>query len=292
MRYLIFVITFVVLVVLNSCGGGSGKSVESRPMINTQESPIPIVIIGPSTVQGNFGADRDHHKDGSLCPIIVGWGEVFADLAKKPSLVYNYARAGASAESFKMAPNGQGGKWDQLFGPKQDRYWAKTKEKMKELGEGILLIQFGGNDQHFLQAKYPHDLDSQKKEFIPSVKFYIDEARALNFTPILVTSPETKRFDSNGNIVTWRDPYPEWMKELARDEGIALIDLNKKSRVEFAKYGTQEALNEKFGECYAGDYQDTTHYFSKEDALIVARWIRDLACGDDGSSLLCSQLKY
>jgi lysophospholipase L1-like esterase len=283
------------------------------------ESPsgTPIVIIGPSTVHIVNEVDRETYKDGSECAL-EGWGEVFPELAKKSEAIFNYARAGSSAASFLISPERVNGKFLLLYGPNRDHYWGKTKEKMQELNKGILLIQFGGNDNGHLQAKYPFHEDGNKNkpivdynkdgvgdpadnitrweiiynEFQKNVKFYIDEAKALNFTPILITSPNAREL-VGGKIANGRLDFPLKMKELGQREGVRVLDLHQKTLSEYNAYiktHTYKELNVKFGNCYKrGGMKDYVH-FEIQGARTVARWIKDMAC-EGGSDELCKQLK-
>jgi lysophospholipase L1-like esterase len=243
---------------------------------------------------------------------------VFPELAKNSEAIFNYARAGSSAASFLIPPERVNGELLLLYGPNRDHYWGKAKEKMQELNKGILLIQFGGNDIGHLQAKYPYHeggdrnkpiIDYNKdgigspednntrweiiyNEYQENVKFYIDEARALNFTPILITSPNA-RDRVGGKIVNGRMDFPLKMKELAQREGVRVLDLHQKTLDEYNAYikaHTYEELNVKFGDCYKRNgAKDYTH-FEIQGARTVARWIKDMAC-EGGASELCKQLK-
>jgi lysophospholipase L1-like esterase len=277
----------------------------------------PVVIIGPSTVHLVNEVDRETHKDGSECSL-EGWGEVFPELAKNSEAIFNYARAGSSAASFLDSPEHVNGKYLLLYGPNRDHYWGKTKEKMQELNKGILLIQFGGNDIVHLNVKYPYKEGGDKNnpiidynkdgignpadnitrweiiynEFQENVKFYIDEARALNFTPILITSPNSREL-VDGTIINGRGGFPLKMKELGQREGVKVLDLHQKTLNEYNAYiktHTYEELNVKFGNCYKENGKKDYIHFEIQGARTVARWIKDMAC-EGGASELCNQLK-
>ncbi len=293
------------MVLFCSCGSSSGdKNVDS--LATNQQ--MPIVIIGPSTVYiEKYPDDKNpsrHYHDDSACRL-YGWGEVLPELLKNQNSAYNFAQPGASAQTFRIPPEKRGENEQILFGPNRDHYWAKAKEKMQVLKQGILLIQFGGNDKRMLENAYHHDSTKMEKAFKESVQFYIDEAKKLNFKPVLISSIARRTFDQNGNLQKSRGDFPRWMQELAHENALAFLDLNQKSFDEYSKYD-QEQLHKQFADCYniwryhdlVRNYhlsqeeakrqsRENTH-FEKKGASIVARWIKELAC-EDKASLLCQQ---
>jgi hypothetical protein len=270
----------------------------------------PIVIIGPSTVYIAHEGDEAVHPDGSSCRL-EGWGENLHELTKRSDSVFNYAQPGAGAGSFRLSPGEPGANSLVTYGPNRDHYWGKTKEKMQSLNNGILLVQFGGNDAWRLNNKYPSrdangniidydgdgDGDAQDNvkrweiiygKFRDNIKFYIDEARQLNFTPVLITSPNPRIRGADGKIHNTRGGFPKVMKDLAQSEGVRVLDLNQKTLEEYNKYTDQE-LDEKFCNCNNRESgkKEVTHYESK-GARVVSGWIKGLAC-ENSASRLCQQ---
>jgi Raf kinase inhibitor-like YbhB/YbcL family protein len=250
----------------------------------------PVVIIGPSTVYIDHEFNEARHSDGSDCRL-EGWGERLYEYATDPDVVYNYAQPGAGAGTFREPPEGKERLEQMHYGPDKDHYWAGAKKKMEELRRGMLLIQFGGNDPRHLQKKYPGATREQIGEYFKeNIRFYIDRAKELNFTPVLITSIEKRIREDNGDLKHSRGRFPEWIKEIAEDENIRVLDLNKKSYEEFSKY-TDAQWDEKFANCFGkwGGQKQNTH-FEPKGAKIVASWLRDLAC-EDSDSKLCKQLR-
>jgi len=250
----------------------------------------PVVIIGPSTVYIDHEFNEARHSDGSDCRL-EGWGERLYEYATDPDVVYNYAQPGAGAGTFREPPEGKERLEQMHYGPDKDHYWAGAKKKMEELRRGMLLIQFGGNDPRHLQKKYPGATREQIGEYFKeNIRFYIDRAKELNFTPVLITSIEKRIRENNGDLKHSRGRFPEWIKEIAEDENIRVLDLNKKSYEEFSKY-TDAQWDEKFANCFGkwGGQKQNTH-FEPKGAKIVASWLRDLAC-EDSDSKLCKQLR-
>ena len=276
MNYLLKIL-FVptLLFILTACGGGTLDEINS----DKHQKKVPIVIIGPSTVYIASELNAATHVDGSDCRL-EGWGQRLFEYATSPDSIYNYAQPGSNATSFLESLEDKGRVSQMLFGPHRDHYWAKTKEKMKELKEGILLIQYGANESSINEAKF--------KE---SIQLFIDEARELKFTPVLITSVEKRIRNEDGNLKYSRGDSPRWMKEIAKNEGLSVLDLNKKSHEEFSKY-TELQWDEKFANCYGrwgSKLKENTHY-EPQGAKTVASWIQALAC-EKSESELCKQLK-
>jgi lysophospholipase L1-like esterase len=90
-----------------------------------------------------------------------------------------------------------------------------------------LFIQFGHND---MKSKKPDALDQYKADF----QKIITETRARGATPVLVTSMERKAGVDGPTL----EGYPEAMREVAKQEKCALIDLNAMSLVFYKALGT------------------------------------------------------
>jgi hypothetical protein len=264
-----------------------------------ENETMPIVLIGPSTVyishelkEGVKENPKVVKKENLTDCRLEGWGEELYNYTK--SEVYNFAHPGANSSTFMKSPQQVENECNKEsedrkrrnclqelknFGPKRDHYWGGAKEKMRELGRGFLLIQFGANEKR-----------RDESRFKSNIKTYIKEARELGFTPILITEIEKRVREANGALKHSRGDYPKWMREVGEEEGVRVLDLNTKSYQEYSKYSDDE-WNEKFANCYnrwSGHKQNT--HFEPHGARIVAGWIRDLAC-EEGyeDSKLCKQ---
>ena len=321
----IFSMILTSMLLISGCGGSGGSSNSQKPMTNDDVvndnkvvKNLPIVIIGPSTIYiAKEQAGALHYSDNSEC-LLYGWGELLPEFTKNSQNIYNYAQPGASAGTFKIPPEQREANEQVLFGPKRDHYWTPTKKKMQDLKEGILLIQFGGNDyRHLYHGEFPlHEDDNISKSIIDynkdgvgnendratrdklvedafknNIKFYIDEAKNLNFTPVLVTTPSGRARDEGKRKLKYsREPFPTFMKDLGTSEGVRVLDLNKKTIEVYESY-TDEELREKFADCYNrwSKQRENTHY-EKHGAKTVASWIKELACQKPDSTL-CKQFR-
>jgi lysophospholipase L1-like esterase len=102
-----------------------------------------------------------------------------------------------------------------------------------------LFVQFGHNDQ---KSKAPNALDQYKAD----LKQVIATTREKGATPVLVTSMERKGGVEHDTLAG----YPDAVREVAKEENCALIDLNQMSRVFY------KALGDKIGMAF----QDGTHH--------------------------------
>lgn len=103
------------------------------------------------------------------------------------------------------------------------------------------------------------------------LKRFIDEARQHGATPVLITSMNRLTFDDNGRIVNSLGDYPEAVRQAAREENVAWIDLNAMSKPFYEALGLRDAHV-----AFAGS--DTTHhsdYGSYELAKCVVQGIKD-----------------
>jgi hypothetical protein len=195
----------------------------------------------------------------------------------------NNARQGANTETYKIPPD------DSTVGV--ERNWQVTRQKIKEAGGGIVLIQFGsGNENSLAGTKAEREII-----FKNNLRFYITETRNLNTLPILITPPEG-RDDGTGPPADGSHPnthglFPEYVREIATETGVELLDLHVKSNNEFAKYSDSVLLQE-FGDCYytTSGTNDRVHY-EPHGAKKVAGWVKELACTTLSDKSLCVQFR-
>ena len=119
-----------------------------------------------------------------------------------------------------------------------------------------LFVQFGHNDQ---KDKAENALETYKT----NLKKIVARTRSLGGTPVLVTSMERKGGVEHDTLAG----YPDAVREVAKAENTALIDLNAMSRILY------KALGDDIGKAF----QDGTHhnnYGSYELAKCVALGIQ------------------
>lgn len=134
-----------------------------------------------------------------------GWGAGFRQLAPGAD-VANTAANGRSSKSFIAE-----GRWAEALARKGDYY----------------LIQFGHNDE---PGKGPERETDPKTTYRDNMARYVDDARAIGATPVLVTSLVRRLFNDDGTIRTTQTPYVEAVRALAAEKKVPLIDLHAISR--------------------------------------------------------------
>ena len=115
-----------------------------------------------------------------------------------------------------------------------------------------VMIQFGHNDQ---KAQWPQTYVEAANTYRSWLRVYLAEVRRRGATPILVTSPERRHFDAAGHIVNSHGDYPQAVRDVAREEGVALIDLNDMSRRFYEALGPELAAR-----AFADQGRDQTHH--------------------------------
>jgi len=128
-----------------------------------------------------------------------------------------------------------------------------------------LFIQMGHNDQ-----KEKGEGVGAFTTYKADLKRFIANAREHGATPVLITSMHRLTFDADGKIANSLGDYPEAVRQTAKEESVALIDLNAMSKLFYEALGPAEAHV-----AFAGN--DTTHhsdYGSYELAKCIIEGIR------------------
>lgn len=209
-------------------------------------APLQIVITGDSTVS-NYDLKKPDR----------GWG-MFVEVQFKPGTVAvaNLATPGRSTKTFI-----------------REKRWAKALAAKPN----YIFIQFGHNDSHDPKNRESTDFATDYKE---NLRRFIDEARAINATPILVTPMVRRQFDAQGKIVDAAPPsrplsaYANAMKEVAAEKQVAVIDLHSSSKA------LAETLGPEKSAAFANQKGDITHFNEKGARAMVALVIEGLPAAD------------
>lgn len=168
--------------------------------IEPVEEPV-VYLAGDSTV-----VDQDVEP-------WAAWGQMLPRFFAPGIVVSNQAESGETTRSFES-----------------ERRFAKIFSSIKK-GD-YLFFQFGHNDQK-PENKVPLDLYKQL------LTKYIAQARAAGATPVLVTSMLRRNFLEDGKVKDTMAGYPDAMREVAREQNVALIDLNAMSRTLWEALGPE-----------------------------------------------------
>lgn len=128
-----------------------------------------------------------------------------------------------------------------------------------------LFVQMGHNDQ-----KEKGEGVGAFTTYAADLKRFVEQARAHGATPVLITPVNRLTFDPDAKIVNSLGDYPEAVRAVAKQEGVALIDLNAASKTLYEALGPERSHL-----LFAG--RDTTHhsdYGSYELARCVVEGIR------------------
>jgi lysophospholipase L1-like esterase len=177
------------------------------------------------------------------------WGQMLPRFFKPEIAVANHAESGETIRSSLGAQ-----RFEKVF-------------SLMKPGD-YLFVQFGHND---MKDKATNALETYKA----NLKKVVARTRELGGTPVLVTSMERKGGVEQDTLAG----YPQTVRDVAKDENCALIDLNAMSRVFY------KALGNDIGKAF----QDGTHHNNygsyelaqcvvegiKQDKLPLAKFIVD-----------------
>ncbi|RSS87523.1 rhamnogalacturonan acetylesterase [Streptomyces sp. WAC02707] len=177
----------------------------------------------------------------------TGWGMALPFLLRKDLRVDNHAVNGRSSKSFVDE-----GRLDVV---------------LDAIRPGdFLLVQFAHNDE---KKEDPARYTEPWTTYQDHLRLYVEGARARGARPVLATPVERRRFDARGNAVPSHGEYPAAMRALAREEGVALLDVQALSLALWQRLGA-EGTKAYFN--WTPTEQDNTH-FNPPGAIAVARLV-------------------
>lgn len=203
---------------------------------------MKILLAGDSTVAN--------------CPThefpMSGWGAHLAPLTYTWGAVFNFAKGGASTESFR-----------------DEGLWA---DLLDNAGPGdAVLIQFGHNDQ-----KKQHL--AARTGYAANLRAMVGEVRDRGAAAVLCTSVERRHFldlPSSDVLDESLEDYPEVVRELGLELAVPVVDLNAWTRRLYLRLG-RDGSRELFCHFAPGQHAywpgglaDNTH-FSQQGAALVA----------------------
>jgi lysophospholipase L1-like esterase len=175
--------------------------------ISPNKTATTIFLAGNSTV-----VDQDREP-------WAAWGQMFPVFFEPGNVVIaNYAESGETLKAFKGER-------------RLEKIWSIAKP-----GD-YLFIEFAHNDQK--PGSSHLDAFTTYKEVL---KEWINEARNRKMIPVLVTSMNRRSFDSTGHIVNTLEDYPEAMRQTAKEENAAIIDLNAMSKTLYEAWGPEGSI--------------------------------------------------
>lgn len=193
--------------------------------------------------------------DSTVCdqPLepFASWGQMLPRFFKPTVAIANHAESGESLRSF--------------IGEKR---LAKLDTLLKE-GD-FLFIQMGHNDQKE-KGLNVGAFTTYKK----SLEQFIALARSHHTTPVLITPMNRRTFDSEGRVTNSLLDYPAAVRLVAKEQAVALIDLNAMSKILYENLGPEKT--KLLFPTVRGQLEATHHnnYGSYELAKCIIQGIRD-----------------
>jgi lysophospholipase L1-like esterase len=184
----------------------------------------------------------------------TGWGMPFVYFWDSTVTVVNKAKNGRSTSSFQKE-----GLWQSI---------------MEEAGEGdYVFIQFGHNDEVSTKKSY-----TTEAEFKANLKKFVAETKNKKAIPVLMTSMARRKFDAAGSIVGTHDVYAQITRDVAKEEGVVLFDMDKQTQQLFQQFGAEQSAL-LFLQLTPGEHpnypqvkEDNTH-FNELGARMVAQLV-------------------
>lgn len=203
--------------------------------VATAHAAPRVFIAGDSTASA-YPAERAPRE---------GWGMRLHHYLANGVEVRNRAQSGRSARSFI------------------EQGWLDAIAA--EIGKGdVLLIQFGHNDAKVEDtARY----SEPGAEYPRWLMRHVLLARERGATPVLVTPVARRKFEGN-QLLDTHGPYPQAVRELARRENVALVDLTALS-MDWLRHAGDAGSRPYFMHVPAQKQADDTH-FSAAGARLVA----------------------
>jgi lysophospholipase L1-like esterase len=174
------------------------------------------------------------------------WGQMLTRFFKPGIAIANHAESGESLRS-------------SLGAKRLDKVLSVMKP-----GD-YLLIQYGHNDE-----KEKGEGIGAFTSYKADLKKFVAGARQRGAIPVLITPVQRRTFDQDGKITNSHGDYPEAVRQAAKEERVALIDLNAMSKPLYEAWGVEPSKR-------AFAPNDNTHhnnYGSYELAKCIVEGIR------------------
>jgi lysophospholipase L1-like esterase len=212
---------------------------------------ITVWLIGDSTMSV---------KDTKAYPE-TGWGMPFVYFWDSTVKVDNRAMNGRSTRTFM-----------------EEKRWDPVVVNLQE-GDYVL-IQFGHNDEVPTKKSYVSESD-----FKANLLRYVTDTRSRKATPVLITPVARRKFNATGQIEDTHAVYAQIVRDVAMQNGVALIDLSETSKALYQSLGV-ETSKMLFNYLTPGEHpnypegkQDDTHFNelgARRIAELVLAGIRSL----------------
>ncbi len=243
--------------------GGTRVALKPREIGSlTWDDKLTLEIVGDATLRSLsitpvdlptlYLAGDSTVTDQGVAPN-ASWGQMLPRYFAGDIAVANHAESGETLKSFVTEL-----RLDKLLSTLKAGDWV--------------MIQFGHNDQ---KVQWPQTYAEAATTYRSWLRTYIAEVRRHGATPILVTSPERRNFDEAGHIVPSLGEYPDAVRAVAREERVALIDLNSSSLRYYETLGPERARS-----AFADEGRDKTHHSETGAAALAGFVVEGLRAAD------------
>ncbi|MBP1664607.1 MAG: rhgT [Bacteroidetes bacterium] len=181
-----------------------------------------------------------------------GWGQLLPEFVNDKAVVVNYAKNGRSTRTFI-----EEGLWTELI---------------KNVRKGdIVIIQFGHNDEVETKKSY-----TKPEQFRLNFIAFVNDVRAKGGNPILCTAVARRSFDEKGNLLPTHGEYPSYIRQVAAEQKVPLIDMEKLTSEWLQKEGVENSrkyfhkIPPGVSRVYPKGLDDNTH-FNEAGARQVAK---------------------
>ncbi len=184
----------------------------------------------------------------------TGWGMPFVYFWDSTVVVQNLAQNGRSTRTFM-----------------QENRWQPAVDKMQE-GDYVF-VQFGHNDEVSTKASY-----TTESAFKANLIKYITDTKNKKGIPVLLTPVARRKFDTTGKVEGTHQIYSAIVRQVAKEQNVALIDLDAKSQALLQTWGADKSAL-LFNHLSPGEHpnypegkEDNTH-FNEMGARVMAQLV-------------------
>jgi len=184
----------------------------------------------------------------------TGWGMPFVYFFDSTVTVDNRAQNGRSTRTFM-----------------EEHRWQPVVDAMQE-GDYVF-VQFGHNDEVNTKKSY-----TTEEVFKANLVKYITDTRSKKAIPVLLTPVARRMFDSTGHVVGTHDVYAQIVRNVAKENKVPLIDLDKEGQALYQQWG-EDKSKLLFNQLAPGEHpnypqgkEDNTH-FNELGARMIAQLV-------------------